>query len=114
MAARTTLITSIFLSPKLSRIDVELGLLLDRGRGSRRRRRAGHHHRAAGGRLDAVDVLQVVAQLLGLLERQADDLVAQVLGQVGILQWRSPWGWILSFLTTVYRVVGQYCSVSIG
>ena len=64
--------------------DVELGLARPQLRQRRRhRRRASHHHGAAGGRLDAVDVLQVVAQFLGLLQRQADDLVAQVFVAAG-------------------------------
>ena len=45
----------------------------------------GHHHRAAGGRLDAVDFFQVVAEFLGLFQGQADDLLAQLLGQWGKL-----------------------------
>ena len=39
-------------------------------RGRRRPARSGHHHGAARGGLDAVDFLQIVAELLGLLERQ--------------------------------------------
>ena len=64
---------------------VELGLL-GRGRGAAAAvGRSRHHHRAAGGRLDAVDVFQVVAQFLGFFERQADDLLAQLLGRWGKL-----------------------------
>ncbi len=79
--ARTTLITPIFLSPKPSSDDVELGLHLRRPRqpppsplG------AAIDDGAASGRLDAVDFFEVIAQFLGLLQRRADDLVA-----------RAPW-----------------------
>ena len=80
VTARTTLMTSIFLSPKPSRTTSNSVFSSDRRPRAAVAGRAGHHHGAAGGRLDAVHVLQVVAQLLGLLQRQADDLVAQVLG----------------------------------
>lgn len=38
-----------------------------------------HHDRATGGGLDAVDFVEVVGELLGGLERQGHDLVAEVL-----------------------------------
>jgi hypothetical protein len=47
-----------------------------RGRAAALTGRGRHHHGAAGGRLDAVDVFQIVAQFLRFLEGQADDLLA--------------------------------------
>ena len=62
---------------------VELGLHLGHFGGAGIGGRPGHHHGAAGRRLDAVDVFQVIAQLLGLLEGQGDNLIAQILGGLG-------------------------------
>src|SRR6185369_12319836 len=56
---------------------VEAGLLL--GRGSRSARRAGHDDRAAGGGLDAVGVLEILAELDGVLEGEAGQLVTEFL-----------------------------------
>ena len=63
---------------------VELGLHLSLFGGAGIGGRPGHHHGAAGRGLDAVDVFQVIAQLFGLLEGQGDNLVAQILGSLGV------------------------------
>ena len=42
--------------------------------------RGGHHYGAAGGRFDAVDLFEEIAEFLGLLKGQADDLIAQLFG----------------------------------
>ena len=68
--------------------DVEFGLFGSRRRAAATIGRSGHHHRAAGSRLDAVGVFQVVAQLFGLLQGQAHDLVTQFLGHRGVFQRR--------------------------
>src|SRR3569623_3285415 len=58
-------------------LDGKLGLLfLGLGSAAAASSPGGHHHHATatGGGLDAVDVLEVVAQFLGLLQGQAKDL----------------------------------------
>ena len=82
MIARTTLITPIFLSPKPSSTTSNSVFSALAAAPPPPPAGRGHHHRAAGRRLDAVDVFQVVAQFLGLLEGQADDLLAQLLASL--------------------------------
>ena len=75
MAARTTLITAILLLAKRLEHDVEFGLL-DRSFAAAAVASSNHHSAAAGGRLNAMVILQVIAQLFGLFKREANDLVA--------------------------------------
>ena len=64
VSARTSLMTSIFLSPAAARIDGELGLLLDRSGGARRRAR---RHRDRGSGRDAPLLFEHLGEL-GRLE----------------------------------------------
>ena len=81
VAARTTLMTWIFLSPPALRTTskVVFSSASSAGGAAAATAGAGHHDRAAGGGLDAVGFLEVVGEVDRLLEGQADDLVAEFL-----------------------------------
>ena len=44
-----------------------------------------HHHAASGRWLDAMLILEVIAQFFGFFERQTHDPFAQIFGRFGLL-----------------------------
>ena len=86
------------------RISLPLGFFGRSSRGARRR----HHHAAAGSGFDAVGVLEVLAELDGVLEGEASELVSEFIDRHGkLLSFRAIRGFAYRVAWSCTREVSE-------